>query len=70
MIHRLSLDKVTTKALAMKSFSLDGLVLLTDCRDSFFLLHVQMWFFEGMHERLNDFEIQSDLTMTMDFNCH
>ena len=44
----MSPDKVTRKAFAMKSFSLDGLNLLNGCRDSFFILHVQMWFSEEM----------------------
>ena len=32
----------------MKSFGLDGRILLTGCTDSFFMLHVQMWFSEEM----------------------
>ena len=53
MIHRVirhivSPDKVTSQAIAKKSFSLDGLILLTECRDSLFMLQVQMWFSEEM----------------------
>ena len=33
-------------ALVMKSFRLDGLLLLTVCRDSFVMLYVQMGFYE------------------------
>ena len=41
-------DKVTSKALALKLFGLDGLILLTGCRESFFMLHVQIRFSEEM----------------------
>ena len=42
----MSTYKVISKALVMKSFSLDGLLLLTVCRDSFVMLHVQMGFYK------------------------
>ena len=44
----MSTDKVTSKALAMKSFSFDVLILLTGCRDRFFMMHALMWISEKM----------------------
>ena len=39
---------VISKVSAMKSFSLDGLLLLTGCKDSFVMLQVQFGFSEEM----------------------